>query len=341
MQDAGTDVEKIMETGGLGSIWEVWDVFWGVAISVGKAEEACRFEHRDLHLGNICVRSSRSGGDVLSPSIKDPLRRKLRFTGLETTVIDYTLSRADILASSSCRSSAISNISNSTTGDEEVKEVVDVAYLDLNKDPALFEGDASEEYQYEIYRYMRGAALFNNPLQSEPEPSPESEPEQKVPVTPRRSPKKNTHIRFDSGSDEEVVLRRSPRKHAKPALDVVEMKAKPETEVNIWRHFHPRTNLVWLHFLLHKLLAHLQYHGATPDKLSLKQVMQTVCKAEEIKGEEAKVKRKAVKLYKVLQRVSELLCPVALGREEGLGCVKDLVVLALEERWVRVGDVAG
>ena len=48
-----------------------------------------------------------------------------------------------------------------------------------------------------------------------------------------------------------------------------------------------------------------------------------------------------MRLYKVLQRVSELLCPVALGREEGFGSAKELVVLALEERWIRVEDVEG
>ncbi|KAF1835611.1 hypothetical protein BDW02DRAFT_278693 [Decorospora gaudefroyi] len=345
MQDAGTDCEKIMEFGGLTSIWEVWEVFWGVAISVGKAEEACQFEHRDLHLGNICVRSSRPGADIMQPSIKDPLRRKLRFTGLDTTVIDYTLSRADVLAPSSRRSSAISS---STARNEESEGVFDVAYLDLNKDPALFQGDASEEYQYEIYRYMRGAALFGNPLQSEPEPSPEQQPEQQeISATPRRSPRKNTHIRFESSSDDEPVLRRSPRKHTKPApapapSPPLPTKQDPD-ETNIWHHFHPKTNLVWLHFLLHKLLNHLHYHGATPDKLSASQIMQTVCGAQAlVKGEDAgKVKRKAVKLYGVLQRVGELLCPVELGRRESLGSVKELVVLALEERWVRVGDVAG
>jgi serine/threonine-protein kinase haspin len=76
------------------------------------------------------------------------------FSGLETTVIDYTLSRADIV---SRKAEAIA---------EQEDEDVEVAYLDLNKDPALFQGDASEEYQYNIYRYMRGAALFGGPLQS-------------------------------------------------------------------------------------------------------------------------------------------------------------------------------
>lgn len=58
-------------------------------------------------------------------------------------------------------------------------------------------------------------------------------------------------------------------------------------------------------------------------------------------GVALKVKKKAVKLHKVLKRVSEMLCPVALGREGALGSVKELVVLAVEERWVRVGDVSG
>lgn len=331
MQDAGTDCEKIMENGGLTSIWEVWDVFWGVCLSVAKAEEACQFEHRDLHLGNICVRSSRPGGDVMQSGVQDPLRRKLRFTGLDTTVIDYTLSRADIVAAPSRRSSSsTSTLSVSSTSGLNLSET-NVAYLDLNKDPALFEGDPSEEYQYEIYRYMRGAALYNNPLQSAPAPSPVVE----TPSTPRRSPRKNTHIRFD----EDELPRRSPRKHGK--VEIIEVAEKKESEDgDIWRKFHPKTNLVWAHFLLHKLLNHMQYHNSTPDQLSLKDLMRNTVPNEE-PVEDVKVKRKAVKLYKVLQRVSELLCPVALGREEGLSSVKELVVLALEERWIRVGDVAG
>ncbi|KAK1916275.1 hypothetical protein P3342_004092 [Pyrenophora teres f. teres] len=336
MQDAGTDCEKMMENGGLSSIWEVWDVFWGVAISLGKAEEACRFEHRDLHLGNICVRSSRTDGDVLQPLIRDPLRRKFRFTGLETTVIDYTLSRADIVPSLSQDDIDLSHISSTTSGDDGQDDVVDVAYLDLDKDPALFQGDASEEYQYEIYRYMRGAALFDNPLQAEPSPpSTHDEVEeeaQQPPITPRRSPRKNTHIRFDSNPDSNPETpQHSPRKHSEPNPSSSRRMAPKVIDQHIWRQFHPKTNLVWLHFLLHKLLNHL---AASPDSFSTHQAPQ--------EGEDVqKVKKKALRLQKVLRRVSELLCPVALGRREGLGSVKELVVFALEERWVRVGDVEG
>jgi serine/threonine-protein kinase haspin len=314
MQDAGTDCEKLMEHGGMNSIWEVWDVFWGVCLSVAKAEEACKFEHRDLHMGNICVRSSRTGGDVTDVTVKDPIRRKFRFTGLETTVIDYTLSRADILSSTDrCSSSSFISTPTSSASPDVVANDPDVAWLDLDKDPAVFEGDASEEYQYEIYRYMRSAALYNNPLQNE---------HAEVPLTPRRSPRKNTHIRFD----ETDSPRQSPRKSTQP-------EKAPEP---VWKQFHPKTNLVWMHFLLHKLLTHLDDSANTPNQLSVKQIMENV----ETQEEPAKIKKKAMKLHSVLKRVSELLCPVALGREESLGSVKELVVLALEERWLRVGDVA-
>jgi serine/threonine-protein kinase haspin len=299
MQDAGTDCEKLMEHGGLSSIWEVWDVFWAVCLSVAKAEETCKFEHRDLHMGNICVRSSRTGRDVTHVTVKDPIRQKFRFTGLETTVIDYTLSRADILPLTSrrCSTSSVGTVISSSSFLDANE--LDVAWLDLNKDPAIFEGDASEEYQYEIYRYMRGAA--------------------------RRSPRKNTHIRFDEAESP----RRSPRNAALPER----IEAAPQ---NVWQQFHPKTNLVWAHFLLHKLLNHLDESANTPKQLSVKQVMANVDTNEEPE----KVKKKAMKLHSVLKRVSELLCPVALGREESLGSVKELVVLALEERWLRVGDVA-
>jgi serine/threonine-protein kinase haspin len=104
----------------------------------------------------------------------------------------------------------------------------------------------------------------------------------------------------------------------------------------VWRDFHPKTNLVWAHFLLHKLLTHLEKSGSTPNKLSVEQIMANV----DTTDEPAKVKKKALKLYTVLKKVSELLCPMALSRDEALGSVKELVVLALEERWLRVDDVA-
>ncbi|KAF2171906.1 hypothetical protein M409DRAFT_63447 [Zasmidium cellare ATCC 36951] len=137
MQDAGNDLELMVESGECTSIWTVWDIFWQVVLSLAKGEEGAEFEHRDLHLGNICVRSSPP-----TTTTKDPLdpARKLGFSAQETTIIDYTISR--------CLMTSPSNPS--------------IAYTDLSTDPALFEGDSTDEYQYDIYRYMRGVLYGDN-----------------------------------------------------------------------------------------------------------------------------------------------------------------------------------
>ena len=167
MQDAGTDLEYMVENGQCSSIWSTWDIFWHVVLSLAKGEEGAEFEHRDLHLGNICVRQPPDA------DIQIDTKRKLNFTGLETTIIDYTISRAVM--------------SDDT-----------LAYHDLGKDSSLFEGDSTEEYQYDIYRYMRGMLFLENPY-----------------------------------ADLSPAMRQSERS---------------------WEQYLPITNLVWLHFILYKLL---------------------------------------------------------------------------------------
>ncbi|KAF1964106.1 hypothetical protein BU23DRAFT_562214 [Bimuria novae-zelandiae CBS 107.79] len=195
----------------------------------------------------------------------------------------------------------------------------EVAFLDLNKDPGLFTGDASEEYQYEIYRYMRGAVLYNDPLKSEP---PSAHNVNELRRSPRKTPQ---HIRFD---DWEPWSRASPRKH------ITDKYFDPPSD--IWRSFHPKTNLVWAHFILYKLLDHLG--GNEPTGLSDKQIMRNV---EASGDDKSDVARKARKLYGALERVADLLEPSALAKKGSLGSMKELAVLAMEKRWLRASDVAG
>ncbi|KAF2646308.1 hypothetical protein P280DRAFT_464554 [Massarina eburnea CBS 473.64] len=331
MQDAGTDCEKVMEAGGVGTVWEVWDVFWGVCLSVAKAEGTCKFEHRDLHLENICIRSSRSPSkdDLTRPFIRDPLKRKLGFTGLDTTVIDYTLSRAEVTACgpTTSHNSPLNLKSNTSVSGSPTEP--EVAYLDLNKDTGIFSGDASEEYQYEIYRYMRGVVLYQDPLRNSP-PKPNILAVPDTFDTPRRSPRKTAQLtRFDDdGIPETMTPRRSPRKC------MTGRSWDPPSD--IWKSFHPKTNLIWAHFILFKLLEHLK--GSEPTALTPKQVMRNV---EAKPDETAKVVKRATRLHKILRKVAEMLEPGELGKKESLGSVQELVVLAIEERWLRVEDVAG
>lgn len=81
-----------------------------IALAVG--EEACLFEHRDLHWGNILLR--RTG----TPSVAARLRGapiSAAAAGMEVTLIDFTLSRLD-------------------------SEGGATAFCDLEQDPALFLG---------------------------------------------------------------------------------------------------------------------------------------------------------------------------------------------------------
>lgn len=155
MQDAGTDLERLLETNNCTSVFPIWDVFWHTVLTIAKGEESAEFEHRDLHLGNICVRYPST--DEINEKIIDP-SRKLNFTSLETTIIDYTLSRCLMSTSSTAPSSPSQNTSAALDGE--------IAYTDLclPHHKALFEGDSSDEYQYDIYRYMRGALYFDHPF---------------------------------------------------------------------------------------------------------------------------------------------------------------------------------
>jgi serine/threonine-protein kinase haspin len=96
MDDAGVELEKFSWS----FVFQVYDIFWGVAMGLARAEEFALFEHRDLHLGNICLRSTRPDGDMQSLAEVDAsaLESSSGFgiSSLETTIIDYSLSRAEL-----------------------------------------------------------------------------------------------------------------------------------------------------------------------------------------------------------------------------------------------------
>jgi serine/threonine-protein kinase haspin len=96
MDDAGCELEKFSWS----SIFQIYDIFWGVAMALARAEEYALFEHRDLHLGNVCIRSTRQDGCMDPPTEQDITRQSCSsgfgFSSIETTIIDYSLSRAEL-----------------------------------------------------------------------------------------------------------------------------------------------------------------------------------------------------------------------------------------------------
>ncbi|KAL3964521.1 protein kinase-like domain [Purpureocillium lilacinum] len=87
--DAGTALEDWE----LADERELWDVFFLEAIALARAEETAMFEHRDLHEGNLCVKRVRPASERTAASTGF-----FGFSGLDITILDYGLSRAEDLS---------------------------------------------------------------------------------------------------------------------------------------------------------------------------------------------------------------------------------------------------
>ena len=289
MQDAGTDLEKLVAQGISSNIWVVWDIFWQVVLALAKGEEEAEFEHRDLHLGNICVRTPETVDEAkIDPS------KSLGFTTFEATLIDYTISRACMVPAS---------MASAYTESQDDS----IAYIDLANDPHLFYGDSAEEYQYDIYRYMRGSIYYSSPYASFPNDG-------------------TSTAEQEGNANENEDEEQEPQQPTPPSTE--QMAAIERSTGRSWRQFHPQTNLVWLHYILYMLLEQMSWPAKKGPSKKTKPV------------ENARWKR-AKELEAALLRVQEELDPGWLGEEGSLGRSGEIVAWAVEEGWLGVGDVVG
>ena len=120
MEDGGID----LETYEFKNMREVESVLVQLIHSLALAEEKIQFEHRDLHLGNILVKST---------SVENFYHHddSFKFNGIKCSIIDYSLSR--------------------------MRDSAGVAFRDLNTIEWLFEGDPNVDSQYQVYKDMRNS----------------------------------------------------------------------------------------------------------------------------------------------------------------------------------------
>ncbi|KAL7923916.1 hypothetical protein ACQKWADRAFT_325593 [Trichoderma austrokoningii] len=124
------DAGKSLENWELDSVDQLWDIFLLETIALARAEEVAMFEHRDLHEGNLCVKQARP------PRKRDPkVDGFFGFSGLDITILDYGLSRAEDL-----------------TNDDAAPIV-----YDLERDLSLF--TSTYNPQCKVYRQMRSFLL--------------------------------------------------------------------------------------------------------------------------------------------------------------------------------------
>lgn len=105
-------------------------------MALAVAEEEMRFEHRDLHWGNVLLQ--RCGAEETRTARLNGVDVTYPTNGLAVNIIDFTLSRLDL-------------------GDKaNNKSKDDVAFCDLSADPELFMGPAGH-CQSDTYRRMKKA----------------------------------------------------------------------------------------------------------------------------------------------------------------------------------------
>ncbi|KAF7504476.1 hypothetical protein GJ744_002156 [Endocarpon pusillum] len=109
MDDAGKDLENLKSP----SVYQIFDIFWLTCCALSYGEEQAEFEHRDLHIGNICIKpttttrssTTKTPANTLPHANLAPTTTFGR-SSLNVTIIDYTLSRATIASSSSSEASS-------------------------------------------------------------------------------------------------------------------------------------------------------------------------------------------------------------------------------------------
>jgi serine/threonine-protein kinase haspin len=139
MDDAGTDLDSLRKP----SVFQVHDIFWSTVVLLANAEEQVEFEHRDLHVGNICIKPGVAGGVIEIPSelvsnMSAAPKSLLGLAGIRTTIIDYTLSRA--------------------ASDPEKADVI----FDPFRDASLFKAvgvNPEDKRQFETYRSMQSCVV--------------------------------------------------------------------------------------------------------------------------------------------------------------------------------------
>ena len=112
---------------------QLWDIFLLEALALARAEDAAMFEHRDLHEGNLCIKQA------TPPKKRAPSDQGFfGYSGVEITILDYGLSRAEDLS---------------------IDFAKPIAH-DLEKDLSLF--TSTHAPQCEVYRQMRSYILLED-----------------------------------------------------------------------------------------------------------------------------------------------------------------------------------
>lgn len=141
--DGGRDLERFK----VNTFDEARSIIMQTAMALAVAEAACRFEHRDLHWGNLLI--TRAGDGLGETDENADANRSFDSRSFASTSLQCRLNGVDInMASAGVKVTLIdftlSRIDNGS----------DCAFCDLSLDPELFKGPARDP-QADSYRRMK------------------------------------------------------------------------------------------------------------------------------------------------------------------------------------------
>ena len=145
--DGGVDLERAT----IQNHAEATSILLQVTIALAVAEEACRFEHRDLHWGNVLLKPC--GVDETKHATLNGVQLVYPTRGVDVNVIDFTLSRLDLGGGGD---GVVGKGNDDVDTSKSSQTSQNLAYCDLGADPELFNGPEGH-CQSETYRLMANA----------------------------------------------------------------------------------------------------------------------------------------------------------------------------------------
>lgn len=219
-KNAGVDLERYE----LGSWTDAESIFWQTVAALAEAEERYQFEHRDLHWGNIMVT------DQMEEINSGDLLHKL------TTVASSELSLVDemrsVLLSRSTLKVTLIDFTLSRASDPEGG----VIHTRMDH-PEFYRGKG--DYRLDVYNTMRSAILQQNSVSSSA--SYNHNTSRSVSVNSNYS----SVINGDEGGNVNIFSSSPPKSGSMASMDEQDLE---------WAAFCPKTNVMWLHYLVEKLL---------------------------------------------------------------------------------------
>ncbi|KAL2271583.1 hypothetical protein VTJ83DRAFT_954 [Remersonia thermophila] len=214
--DAGKPLEGFKAE----TIDQVWDILLLTALALARGEDVLEFEHRDLHEGNICVKQAR-------PPTARPagILRRLGYSGVDVTLLDYGLSRVTCPEESSLTSSSSSSTTTPTTTTPSPPRVL---ALDLEQDLSLFQSTHAPHAV--VYRQMRSFLVHGDPMAA-------LDPDQHLTAYPEVSAPPEPAAEEGRGSGEKLT----------------------------WTAYAPYTNVLWLAHLYETLTTAPVYAGGAKE----------------------------------------------------------------------------